>query len=130
MAIVGAPLAVPVAVLTFFGAFFPVVGAIVAGAVAVLVTLATAGLGPAIVLLVVVIVVQQLDNDLLAPFIYGHSLQLHPAAVLLALATGATLGGIVGAFVAVPLLGAGLGVGEELWRHRALLDADARRRGS
>lgn len=128
MAIVGAPLAVPVAVLTFFGAFFPVVGAIVAGGIAVLVTLATAGLVPAAVLLAVVLVVQQLDNDLLAPFIYGRSLQLHPAAVLLALATGATLGGIIGAFVAVPVLGAGLGVGTELWRHRSLLDADARRR--
>ena len=126
MAIVGAPLALPVALLTLMGAFFPIVGAITAGAIAVLVTLAAAGVGPAVIVLVVAVAVQQLDNDLLAPFIYGRSLELHPAAVLLALATGATLGGIIGAFVAVPLLGAAHGVGNEVWRHRDLLD---RRRG-
>lgn len=122
MAIVGAPLALPVALLTLMGAFFPIVGAITAGAIAVLITLAGAGFTPALIVLVVAVAVQQLDNDLLAPFIYGRSLELHPVAVLLALATGATLGGIVGAFVAVPLLGAAQGVGHEVWQRRDLLD--------
>ena len=106
------------AVLTFFGAFFPIVGAVVMGTVAALVTLAGAGVVPAAVVLVVVVVVQQLDNDLLAPFIYGHSLHLHPIAVLLALAVGASLGGIIGAFVAVPLTSAAWGVGDEVRAHR------------
>lgn len=118
MAVVGAPLALPVAVLTFFGAFFPIVGAVVAGSIAVLVTLATLGVGPAIGLLVLVVLVQQLDSDLLAPFIYGSSLQLHPAAILVALTLGGSLGGIVGAFVAVPLLGAAWGAGSVLWERR------------
>jgi predicted PurR-regulated permease PerM len=122
MAILGAPLALPVAVLTFFGAFFPIVGAIVAGAIAVLVTLATLGVGPAIGLLVLVVIVQQLDGDLLAPFIYGSSLQLHPAAILGALTLGGSFGGIVGAFVAVPLLGAGWGAATVLWDRREGFD--------
>ena len=122
MAILGAPLALPVAVLTFFGAFFPIVGAVVAGSIAVLVTLATVGVGPAIGLLVLVVVVQQLDSDLLAPFIYGSSLQLHPAAVLVALTIGGSLGGIIGAFVAVPLLGATWGAAAVLWERRAGFD--------
>lgn len=118
MAVLGAPLALPVAVLTFFGAFFPIVGAVVAGAIAVLVTLATVGVGPAIGLLVLAVVVQQLDSDLLAPFIYGSSLHLHPAAILVALTLGGSLGGIVGAFVAVPLLGAAWGAASVLWDRR------------
>jgi predicted PurR-regulated permease PerM len=122
MTVVGAPLALPVAALTFVGAFFPVVGALVTGAIAALVTLAGAGVAPAVVVLAVVIVVQQLDNDLLAPFIYGRSLDLHPTVVLLSLATGATLGGILGAFVAVPLTALLRAVGDEVWRHRTLLD--------
>jgi hypothetical protein len=101
-------------VLTFLGAFFPIVGAVVAGAVAVLVTLASSGVGPALVVLAVAVVVQQLDNDLLAPVIYGHSLHLHPVAVLLALTVGASLGGIIGAFVAVPLTASAWGVAAEV----------------
>jgi predicted PurR-regulated permease PerM len=122
MAVLGAPLALPVAVLTFFGASFPIVGAVVAGSIAVLVTLATVGVGPAIGLLVLVVVVQQLDSDLLAPFIYGSSLQLHPAAVLVALTIGGSLGGIIGAFVAVPMLGATWGAVAVLWERRAGFD--------
>ena len=118
--IVGAPLAAPVALLTFLAAFFPIVGAIVAGAVAVLVALAGQGLGAAVIVLAVAVVVQQLDNDVLAPFIYGRSLQLHPAVILVALTAGAALGGIAGAFVAVPVSGALGAVAAELWdRHGA-----------
>lgn len=122
MWLLGAPLAMPVAVLPFAGAFFPIVGAVVAGAVAVLVALASGGLTPALIVLVVAVVVQQLDNDLLAPFVYGRTLELHPAVILLALTAGASLGGIVGAFVAVPLTSAVLGSLREVWKHRAAID--------
>jgi predicted PurR-regulated permease PerM len=99
----GGELVVPVMVLTFFAAFVPLVGAVVAGAIAVLVTLATGGIGGALIVLAVAVAVQQLDNDILAPFIYGHSLQLHPVVVLLAIAGGSALFGIAGTFLAVPV---------------------------
>ena len=102
--VVGGRLAIPMLLLTFIGAFIPVVGAILSGTVAALVTLVTAGPREAVIVAVVALVVQQLDNDLLAPFIYGRSVQLHPLAILLAIATGATLGGIAGTFLAVPVL--------------------------
>ena len=124
--IVGGTLVGPVAILTFFAAFFPVVGAVVAGALAVLVTLATGGLTAALIVLGVAVAVQQLDNDLLAPFIYGQTLELHPAAVLIAITAGGALGGIIGAFVAVPLVGAAAGVFAAVWeRHGAAWLDDA-----
>lgn len=99
----GGTLAIPVGVITFFAAFIPFVGAVVAGAIAVLVTLVTGGLSGALVVLVVAILLQQLDNDLLAPFIYGKGLELHPLVVLFALAGGSALMGPVGALFAVPV---------------------------
>jgi putative heme transporter len=99
----GGTLAVPVAVITFFAAFIPFAGALVAGAIAVLVTLVTGGVGGALIVLVVAVVIQQLDNDLLAPFIYGKGLELHPLVVLFALAGGSALMGPVGALFAVPI---------------------------
>lgn len=94
---------VTIAVVTFFAAFFPIVGAIVAGILAVLVTLAAAGPIPALVVAAVAILVQQLDNDLLAPLIYGHMIQIHPIGILIAITAGSVLAGVAGAFVAVPL---------------------------
>lgn len=101
--LVGAQLAIPVALLTFAAAFVPIVGAITAGAVATLVALATAGFVPAIIVLSVAIVVQQLDNDLLAPLIYGKALQLHPLIILFAVVSGGALFGIAGTLMAVPV---------------------------
>jgi putative heme transporter len=103
VALVGGRLAIPVGVFTFLLAFIPILGAIVAGAIAVLVALATGGTTAAIIILVVVVVVQQLDNDLLAPVVYGRSLQLHPVVVLLAVAAGGALFGIPGTLLAVPV---------------------------
>jgi predicted PurR-regulated permease PerM len=103
IALVGGRLAVPVGVITFLLAFIPFAGAIAAGALAVLVTLATAGASAALVVLVVAVAVQQLDNDLLAPLVYGRSLQIHPVVVLLALAGGGALFGPAGTFLAVPV---------------------------
>jgi predicted PurR-regulated permease PerM len=106
--LVGAGLALPVAVLTFFAAFFPFVGAITAGIVAVSVALVTSGPAAAGIVAIVAIVVQQLDNDLLAPVIYGKALELHPLVVILALTTGGALAGLAGAFVAVPVVAVAL----------------------
>ena len=103
LALVGASLVVPVMVLTFASAFVPFVGAIVAGVIAVLVALATAGPIPALIVAGIALVVQQLDNDLLAPFIYGHALKLHPLVVLFAIVAGTALSGFAGAILAVPV---------------------------
>lgn len=103
VALVGGQLAAPIGVLTFIMAFVPFAGAIIAGIVAVLVTLGTAGLSGAVIVLVVAVIVQQLDNDLLAPFIYGKQLELHPVVILLAITGGGAAFGVAGAFLAVPV---------------------------
>lgn len=113
MAIVGARLALVVLVLTFVGAFVPLVGAVAAGLVAVLVTAVTAGPAAAGIVAVVALVVQQLDNDLLAPVIYGRALSLHPVAVLLGITAGSALFGLVGTFLAVPVLAVAVNVWDE-----------------
>lgn len=119
LALVGAELAIPVAVLTFFAAFFPVLGAVAAGVIATLVALVSGGVGDATVIAIVALVVQQFDNDLLGPVIYGRSLQLHPLVVVCALTAGGTLGGIVGAFLAVPVTAVVVAVSSELWKRSA-----------
>ena len=121
MVIVGANLALPVAALTFVSAFFPFVGAIAAGIIAVSVTLVTGGTAAAGIVAIVAIVVQQLDNDLLAPVIYGKALQMHPLVVILALTTGAAIAGIAGAFIAVPLVAVTIRAGAAV---RALDEGD------
>ena len=113
--IVGATLVVPVAVLTFFGAFFPLVGAVTAGIIAVLVALVSGGTTAALIVAIVALLVQQFDNDLLAPLIYGRAISLHPAVILIVLAGGSALGGIIGAFLAVPVTAMVTAVGNELW---------------
>jgi predicted PurR-regulated permease PerM len=101
--IVGVPVAMPLIVLTFVGAFFPVVGAFVAGAAAVLVALVANGLGAALVILAVIVAVQQLEGNVFYPVVVGRRLQLHPVGILLALTAGGVLAGVVGAFLAVPI---------------------------
>ena len=103
LALVGAKLGAAVGLLTFLMAFVPFVGAIVAGVLAGLVALATAGTTSALIVVAVAVVVQQLDNDLLAPIIYGKALQIHPVVVLLAVTGGGALFGIAGSFLAVPV---------------------------
>ena len=113
--IVGGALAVPVAVITFFAAFLPFAGAVLAGAVAVLVTLVSAGVTPAVIVLVVAVLVQQLDNDFLAPIVFGRNLELHPLVVLGAIVAGTTLFGAFGAVLAVPVTAVVINVAAE-WR--------------
>ncbi|MFI6238836.1 AI-2E family transporter [Micromonospora sp. NPDC050795] len=104
LAVLRIPLALPLAALVFLGAFIPVIGATVTGAVAVLVALVTEGPVSALIILGVVIAVQQVEGHLLQPLIMGRAVALHPLAVILAIATGVVVAGIVGGLVAVPLL--------------------------
>ncbi len=98
------PLAFPLAALVFLGAFIPIVGATLSGAVAVLVALVGNGPVTALILLAAVIGVQQLEGHVLQPLIMGRAVAIHPLAVIVAIATGVVLAGIVGALVAVPLI--------------------------
>ncbi len=104
LAILGVPLALPLAVLVFFGAYIPIVGAFVTGALAALVALVTGGVSDAIIVIVIVLVVQQLEGNVMHPLIIGKALDLHPALVLLSVTVGGSLAGITGAFLAVPVL--------------------------
>ena len=104
LVIVGVPLVIPLAVLTFFGAFFPLVGAFLAGALAALVALVAKGPLAALIVIGITIGVQQLEGHVLAPVVLGRAVNLHPVAILLALTAGAVLAGIVGAFLAVPVM--------------------------
>jgi predicted PurR-regulated permease PerM len=102
--IMSVPLALPLAVLVFLAAFVPLVGLLVAGALAIVVTLATKGWVDAVILLGILIVEDQLEAHLLQPQVVGRAIRLHPLAVILSLAAGGVLAGIAGAVVAVPIV--------------------------
>jgi predicted PurR-regulated permease PerM len=104
LAVLGIPLAVPSAALVFLGAFIPILGAVVAGGVAVLIALVSKGLVYALIVLGVVIAVMQLEGHVLQPLLLGRAVKLHPLAVVLAISAGLLVGGIPGALLAVPLL--------------------------
>lgn len=101
--LLGVPLAIPVAVLVFLGAFVPIVGAVVTGALAVFLALVYNGWWIALWMLVVVLGVQQLEGHVLQPLLMGSAVKVHPLAVVLVVAGGALIAGIPGALFAVPL---------------------------
>src|SRR3954470_21182819 len=101
--ILGVPLVIPLAVITFLGAFIPIIGAFVAGAFAVLIALVSNGFTTALIILAIVIAVQQLEGNVLQPIIQGRGFNLHAAVVILAVTAGGGLAGITGAFLAVPV---------------------------
>lgn len=103
-AFLGVPLVIPMTLLVFLTSFVPVVGAIASGAVAVLVALVSNGLVSAVIMLAVVIGVQQIESQVLQPFLMGKAVSVHPLAVILAVTGGGFLFGIVGALFAVPLV--------------------------
>lgn len=103
LAILGSPLAVPLAVITFFGGYIPIIGAFVSGALAVLVTLVTNDYKDALIALIIVVAVQQLEGNVLSPMLQGKNMNLHPAVVLLSVTAGGSMFGITGAFLAVPV---------------------------
>ena len=103
-ALLGVPLAIPIGVLTFLAAFIPMIGAILSGAVAVLVALVALGLVKALLMLAVVLVVQQLESHVLQPLLLGRAVHLHPLGVVISLGAGFVVAGIVGGVFAVPLM--------------------------
>ena len=101
--LLGVPLAIPIGVLVFLGAFVPFVGAVVTGALAVFIALVYNGPLIALFMLIVVLGVQQLESHVLQPILMGTAVKVHPLAVVLVVAGGAMIGGIPGALFAVPL---------------------------
>lgn len=104
LALIGVPLVIPLAVLTFIAAFVPYVGAVTAGAVAALVALVSSGVVAALFVVLAVLVVQATEGYLLYPLVVGRTMHLHPVGILLAVTTGGVVAGIIGAVVAVPIL--------------------------
>ena len=102
LAIMGVPLALPLASLVFLGAFIPLVGAVIAGFLAVIVALLAKGIVYALATLGLLVVINQLEAHLLQPLVMGRAVSIHPLGVVLAIATGGVLAGIVGALLAVP----------------------------
>ncbi|WP_443047931.1 AI-2E family transporter [Streptomyces sp. H39-S7] len=98
------PMAVPLAVVIFVAAFVPLVGAVASGALAMVVALVTEGPFTALMVLIVVLAVQQIEGHILQPFILGRAVRVHPLAVVLSVAAGSLIAGIGGAVVAVPLV--------------------------
>jgi putative heme transporter len=102
--ILGIPLALPIGVLVFLFSFIPIVGAFISGAVAVLVALVDQGPGTALIMLGIVLLVQQIEGNVLQPWLQGNALALHPIAILLAVTAGTGIAGILGALFAVPIV--------------------------
>ncbi|MFE9649975.1 AI-2E family transporter [Streptomyces sp. NPDC006365] len=101
--VLGVPLVLPLAVLTFVSAFVPIIGALFAGFVAVLIALVSNGLTDALMVLAIIVVVQQLEGNVFQPMIQSRGLGLHSAVILLAVTLGGSLVGIVGSLLAVPI---------------------------
>jgi predicted PurR-regulated permease PerM len=101
--VLGVPLVLPLAVITFFAAFVPIIGAFVAGGFAVLIALVSNGFTTALWVLAIVVVVQQVEGNVLQPILQGRGLKLHAGVVILAVTAGSSLAGIIGAFLAVPV---------------------------
>ncbi len=106
-AILQVPFVLAIGVLVFLGAFVPMIGATIAGSVAVLVALVSQGPWTALFMLGVVILVQQIEGHVLQPFLMGSFVSVHPLGVIVAIGCGVLVAGIVGALIAVPLAAAG-----------------------
>jgi predicted PurR-regulated permease PerM len=106
-AIIGVPFSLAIGVLVFLGAFVPVIGATIAGSVAVMVALVDQGPVTALIMFLIVMGVQTLEGNLLQPLLMGRWVSVHPLAVILAIGAGVLTAGVVGALVAVPLAAAG-----------------------
>ena len=101
--LLGVPLLAPFIVLIFLAAYVPIIGILVVGALAILVTLATKGWVAAVILLGVFILENQIEDHLLQPLVFGRIIRLHPLAIILVLAVGGVVAGIPGAIIAVPV---------------------------
>jgi predicted PurR-regulated permease PerM len=103
LVILGVPLAYALAVITFIAGFVPIVGAFVAGGLAVLIALVSNGVVTALIVLAIILAVQQLEGNVLSPWLQSKSMNLHAVIVLLSVTLGSTLFGVIGAFLAVPV---------------------------
>ena len=101
--LVGVPLVLPLACLTYVGAFLPVIGAAIAGLISALVALVALGPLEAGIVALATFAIQQLDGDVVNPLVVGRAVKLHPVTVLLSVSSGAVLAGVAGAFIAVPV---------------------------
>ena len=120
LAIMRVPLALPLAVFVFIGGFIPIIGATAAGTLAVVVALIFNGPVPALVVVIILVAANQLEHHVLQPLLMGKVLRIHGLAILLALAAGTTLAGLVGALLAVPLTAVGWSV-IKVWTGRDAL---------
>jgi predicted PurR-regulated permease PerM len=100
--LLGVPLIMPIAILVFIAAYVPLIGILIVGAVAILVTAATQGWIAALILLAVFLVENQIESHLLQPLVIGRAVRLHPLEIIVVLAIGGIVAGIPGAIVAVP----------------------------
>jgi predicted PurR-regulated permease PerM len=114
LSILHVPLVPAIAVLTFCGGFFPIVGAFASGGVAALVALVARGPGTALLVVVLTLLVHHVEGYLVGPIVLGRAVRLPTIVVLLALATGGELAGVLGAFIAVPLTAVTVGIVDEL----------------
>jgi predicted PurR-regulated permease PerM len=100
----GVPLVAPLMLLTFLAAFIPLIGAFTAGLAAVLIALVSGGVVKALLVFALVLAVQQVEGHLLYPIIMGRTVHVHPIAVILSLAVGGILAGVIGVFISVPIV--------------------------
>ena len=105
LVIIGVPLVVPLAVITFFAAFVPLIGAFIAGLLAVLIALVSGGLLDAALVLGAIVLVQQIEGHVLYPLLMSRAVHLHPAVIVVSLGAGGILAGVIGVFLAVPVAG-------------------------
>ncbi len=113
MMLLGLPLALPVAVLSFFGGFIPYIGQFITSLIGFLIAFAFGSTQDIIIMGIYTAVMNVVQGSVIAPLVYGRAVSLHPAVVLVAIPAGGSLAGILGMFLAVPLLGIAAGV----WRH-------------
>jgi predicted PurR-regulated permease PerM len=113
--IIGVPLVLPLATIVFLGAFIPLIGATLAGVLAALIALVANGPVAALIVVAVVVAVNQLEGDFLAPVVIGRTLSLHPLVILFALTAGTILSGIVGALLSVPITAVVWAAVKEWW---------------
>ncbi|HKU01264.1 MAG TPA: AI-2E family transporter [Arthrobacter sp.] len=113
------PLAVPLAAVVFLGGFIPIIGATTAGSLAVLVALVENGPVPALIVLILLVAANQFEHHILQPLFMGRVLRIHGLVIILALAAGATLAGVIGALLAVPLTAVGWTI------YKTLAESDA-----
>jgi predicted PurR-regulated permease PerM len=121
--LLGVPLALPIALLTFVLAYIPLFGAAISGAVAVLVALGANGFPTALAVLAVVIVVQQLEANILGPLLTARAVRFHPVATFVMMSGAGALFGVFGMFFAVPLAGAIVAMRKELFPHEEELES-------